>query len=148
MKRLENKKLYSTDMSLVKIIDLPKFDDNRGNLTFLESNNHIPFEIKRLYWIYDVPGGESRGGHAFKEQKEFIISLSGSFDVVINNGVENKRYQLNRSYYGLFIPNMFWRHMDNFSTNAIALVISSTYYSEKDYVRNFKEYLNELHLDK
>ena len=128
-------------MEEVKIIQLPKILDPRGNLSFLESENHIPFEIKRTYWIYDVPGGETRGGHAFKEQKELIIVLSGSLDIVIFDGHEEKRFSLNRSYYGLYIPNGIWRHMENFATNTIALVVSSTTFNEKDYIRGIDEYL-------
>jgi dTDP-4-dehydrorhamnose 3,5-epimerase-like enzyme len=121
-----------------KIINLPKFLDERGNLTFLESNNHIPFEIKRVYWIYDVPGGEIRGGHAFVEQEEFIIALSGSFDVVVKDGISEMRYHLNRSYYGLYITNGLWREMDNFSTNSVVMVCSSTFFDGNDYIRDFE----------
>ena len=103
-----------------KIIELPKFLDARGNLSFVEQNNHIPFEIKRTYWIYDVPGGESRGGHAFKDTEEFIIALSGSFNVIVDDGKRRKNFMLNRSYYGLYIPKGLWREIDNFSTNSIA----------------------------
>jgi|SRR5690606_36469109 len=120
-----------------QIINLPKIEDSRGNLTFIEGTNHIPFEIKRVYWIYDVPGGQIRGGHAFKEQQEFIVALSGSFDVVVNDGSDEKVFQLNRSYFGLYIPNNLWRHMENFSTNSVALVLSSTEFSEEDYIRDF-----------
>ncbi|MCS4188223.1 sugar 3,4-ketoisomerase [Salinibacter ruber] len=120
-------------------IDLPKVEDERGNLTFVE-NSQIPFSIKRVYWVYDVPGGQERGGHAFKEQKELIVSLSGSFDVVINAGSEESRFHLNRSYYGLYIPNLIWRYMENFSTNAVALVLASTLYSADDYVRDYDEF--------
>lgn len=123
------------------IINLPKIEDPRGNLTFIEQSNHIPFDIKRVYWIYDVPGGETRGGHAFKEQKEFIVALSGSFDVVVYDGEEETRQHLNRSYYGLYVPNGLWRHMDNFSTNSVALVLSSTIYNEFDYIRDPNAYL-------
>ncbi len=129
-------------MNKIKLIDLPKIEDPRGNLSFLESNNHIPFKIKRTYWIYDVPGGEKRGGHAFREQEEFIIVLSGSLDLVIFDGYREKKINLNRSYYGLYIPNNVWRHMENFSTNTVVLVVSSTKYSEADYVRNKAEYIN------
>ena len=125
----------------VKIIDLPKYEDPRGNLTFFEENNHIPFKIERVYWIYDVPGGQIRGGHAFKEQKEFIIALSGSFDVVVDSGSEKRTFSLNRSYYGLYIPAGLWRQMQNFSTNSFALVSSSTNYSEGDYIREYDDYL-------
>ena len=128
-------------MEGVKIIELPKILDPRGNLSFLESENHIPFEIKRTYWIYDVPGGETRGGHAFKEQKELIIVLSGSLDVVLFDGHEEKKFSLNRSYYGLYIPNGLWRHMENFATNTLALVVSSTSFNKKDYIREKEEYI-------
>ncbi|OFY13363.1 MAG: hypothetical protein A2X16_00300, partial [Bacteroidetes bacterium GWF2_39_10] len=121
----------------VRLIDLPKIEDYRGNLSFLESYNHIPFEIKRTYWIYDVPGGQVRGGHAFKEQEEFIISMSGSFDIIVDDGNEKKVYSLNRSYYGLYIPRGLWREMRNFSTNSLALVISSTSFTEEDYIRDY-----------
>lgn len=123
------------------IINLPKIEDERGNLTFIEEENHIPFKIKRVYWIYDVPGGQKRGGHAFKEQQEFIIALSGSFDVVVDNGAEQQIFSLNRSYYGLYIPNGLWREMNNFSTNSLALVLSSTEFSEDDYIRDYQTYL-------
>ena len=131
-------------MERVKIIDLPKILDPRGNLTFLESGNHIPFDIKRTYWIYDVPGGETRGGHAFKEQKELIIVLSGSLDVVVFDGHEEKIFSLNRSYYGLYIPNGLWRHMDNFATNTVAMVVSSTSFNENDYIREKDEYKKNI----
>ena len=129
----------------VKIIDLPKILDSRGNLSFLESNIHVPFEIKRIYWIYDVPGGEIRGSHAFKKSHEFIIALSGSFDVVLNDGKKEVKHSLNRSYHGLYVPNMLWRRVENFSTNALALIVSSIPYDQNDYIRNFNEYkkLNE-----
>lgn len=128
----------------VRIIDLPKHEDPRGNLTFLEEDNHVPFKIERVYWIYDVPGGQIRGGHAFKEQKEFIIALSGSFDVVINSGSEKRTFSLNRSYYGLYIPAGLWRQMENFSTNSLAMVVSSTPFSEVDYIRNYEDFLKSL----
>lgn len=124
----------------VKIINLPKIFDLRGNLTFIEFPNQLPFEIKRTYWIYDVPGGRIRGGHAFREQQEFIIALSGSFDVILNDGFEEKIYTLNRSYYGLYIPKMYWRRLENFSTNSSALVISDRNYDESDYIRDFNEF--------
>jgi len=131
-----------------KIHDLPKVEDRRGNLTFIEQEHHIPFQIRRVYWIYDVPGGQIRGGHAFKQQDEFIVALSGSFDVVVNDGEEIQTFSLNRSYYGLYIPNGIWRHMENFSTNAVALVISSTYFDETDYIRNFNDYRQWLKVAK
>lgn len=122
------------------IIQLPKILDKRGNLSFIEDNNHIPFKIERSFWIYDVPGGESRGGHAYKESEEFIVALSGSFDVVLDDGKEKKTYHLNRSYYGLYVPKMMWREMNNFSTNSLALVLSSTQYDEGDYVRDYENF--------
>jgi dTDP-4-dehydrorhamnose 3,5-epimerase-like enzyme len=128
-------------MENVKIINLPKILDPRGNLSFLESGNQIPFDIKRTYWIYDVPGGEIRGGHAFKQQKELIIVLSGSLDVVVFDGIEEKMFSLNRSYYGLYVRNGMWRHMENFATNTIALVVSSTSFDENDYIREKDEFL-------
>lgn len=123
------------------IINLPKIEDERGNLTFIEEENHIPFKIKRVYWIYDVPGGQKRGGHAFKEQQEFIVALSGSFDVVIDDRKQKQTFSLNRSYYGLYIPNGLWREMNNFSTNSLALVLSSTEFSEDDYIRDYAAFL-------
>lgn len=127
-----------------EIVKLPKFIDRRGNLSFVEENNHIPFKIERAYWIYDVPGGEARGGHAYKQNAEFIIALSGSFDVIIDNGTEKEKFTLNRSYYGLYVPKGLWREMNNFSTNSLALVLGSTPYEESDYIydyNEFKEYI-------
>lgn len=124
-----------------KIIELTKSLDDRGNLTFIEQFNHIPFAIKRTYWVYDVPGGEIRGAHAFKEQKEFIVALSGSFDVVLNKGKGEVRYHMNRSYYGLYVPSMHWRFIDNFSTNSVALVLTDKIFSEEDYIWDFNEFL-------
>ena len=124
----------------VEIINMPKILDERGNLSFFESEKHIPFEIQRTYWIYDVPGGQVRGGHAYKELYELIISLSGSFDVVVDDGTEEKTYSLNRSYYGLLIPKMIWRKLENFSTNALCLIASSLPYDETDYIRDYKSY--------
>jgi hypothetical protein len=126
-----------------KIISLPKFLDPRGNLSFFESQNHIPFEIERTYLIYDVPGGEIRGGHAFRNQEEFIVALSGSFDVKIQkqNG-EEFTFHLNRSYFGLYLPNMLWRHMENFSTNAVCLVASSSFFDAEDYIRDYNLFQN------
>ncbi len=125
----------------LRIIQLSKFEDPRGNLSFIEEWKHIPFKIERSYWIYDVPGGETRGGHAFRKQKEFIVALSGSFDVVIDNGIEKQVFSLNRSYYGLFVPAGLWRQMQNFSTNSLALVLSSTKYNEEDYIRDYDAFL-------
>ena len=127
-------------MDQAKIIELPKILDKRGNLSFVEQFTHIPFEIKRTYWIYDVPGGEARGGHAYKENQEFIIALSGSFDVIVDDGKEKRTYTLNRSYYGLYIPKGTWREMNNFSTNSLAVILSSTLFDEKDYVYDYEQY--------
>jgi dTDP-4-dehydrorhamnose 3,5-epimerase-like enzyme len=126
-----------------RLIDLPKKEDDRGSLTFI-GDDQIPFTIKRVYWIYDVPGGRTRGGHAFKKQKELIVSLSGSFDVVVDNGEDEYTFQMNRSYYGLYIPNLIWRHMENFSTNAVALVLSSTFFDESDYIRDYNEFTSRI----
>ncbi len=122
------------------IIDLPKHTDPRGNLSFAENFKQVPFTIRRVYWIYDVPGGESRGGHAYKENQEFVIALSGSFDVILDDGVKKERCTLNRSYHGLYVPKGVWREMDNFSTNSVALILSSTPYNEEDYIRNYNDY--------
>jgi dTDP-4-dehydrorhamnose 3,5-epimerase-like enzyme len=127
---------------MIRIIDLPKFLDERGNLSFLENNDQIPFEIKRVHWIYDVPGGEARGGLAYKETEELIIALSGSFDVQLNDGIQTTSYSLNRSYNGLFIPKGTWREINNFSTNSVALIIASTAYDPTDAVRNYNEFLS------
>ena len=124
-----------------QIINLPKFLDARGNLSFIEQEKHIPFVIKRAYWIYDVPGGECRGGHAYRNNEEFIISLSRSFDVVLNDGTERKVFSLNRSYHGLYVPKGLWREMENFSTNSLALILSSTDYDAHDYIRDYDEFL-------
>jgi dTDP-4-dehydrorhamnose 3,5-epimerase-like enzyme len=121
----------------VKIIQLPKILDERGNLSFFESEVQIPFSIRRTYWIYDVPGGEERGGHAYKSLQEFVVALSGSFDIVLHDGKSEKRFTLNRSYMGIYIPKMIWRHMENFSTNSLALIIADQPYSEEDYIRDF-----------
>jgi dTDP-4-dehydrorhamnose 3,5-epimerase-like enzyme len=131
-----------------KIITLPKFEDKRGNLSFIEENKHIPFSIKRTYWIYDVPGGQARGGHAFKKQDELIVALSGSFDVFVDNGTETKIFSLNRSYYGLLIPKGLWRKMENFSTNSMALILSSTLYDENDYMHDFDQYKESIKIGK
>lgn len=127
-------------MNIPKIINLPKIEDKRGNLSFFEHPNQLPFEIERTYWIYDVPGGEERGGHAFKEQKEFIVALSGSFDVILHDGRKEITFSLNRSYYGLFVPKLYWRKMNNFSTNALALIVSDKGYNESDYIRDFETF--------
>lgn len=125
----------------VKIIELPKFTDPRGNLSFVEQLNHVPFEIKRTYWIYDVPGGENRGGHAFIQNEEFIVALSGAFDITVDDGHNRKIFTLNRSYYGLYVPAGLWREMENFSTNSLALEFGSIHYDEADYIRDYKVFL-------
>lgn len=127
-----------------KIIDLPKILDRRGNLSFIEGNNHVPFAIARSYWIYDVPGGEVRGGHAYRENEELVVALSGSFDVVLHDGVQEHRFHLNRSYLGVYIPKMMWRTLENFSTNSLALVLSSTAYDANDYIRDFDQFRKEV----
>ena len=123
------------------IITLPKIMDNRGNLSFIESGKHIPFEIKRSYWIYDVPGGEVRGGHSYKTLEEVIIALSGSFDVLVDTGFERKKIFLNRSYFGLYVPAGIWRSLENFSTNATAFILASQAFNESDYVRDYHTFL-------
>lgn len=128
------------DTTKPQIIELPKFEDERGNLSFIEQFKHIPFPIKRSYWIYDVPGGEKRGGHAYYETQEFIVALSGSFDVVLDDGKERKTFSLNRSYYGLYVPKGIWREMENFSTNSLALVLASTEYNENDYEFDYEKF--------
>lgn len=128
-------------MEQPRIIQLPKISDPRGNLSVIEELKDIPFKIERTYWIYDVPGGECRGGHAYKENQEFIVALSGSFDVVLDDGKEKKSFLLNRSYNGLYVPKGMWRTMANFSTNSLALVLSSTIYDENDYIRDYQEFL-------
>ena len=127
-------------MEEVRLIELPKIGDRRGNLSVIEEKNHIPFKVERTFWIYDVPGGESRGGHAYCSTEEFIVALSGSFDVVLDDGKERKTFSLNRSYYGLYVPKMIWREMTNFSTNSVALVLSSTKYDVADYIRDYEQF--------
>ena len=124
----------------VKLIQLPKILDERGNLSFIEGNNHIPFDIKRTYMIYDVPGGDVRGGHAYKILEEFIVALSGSFDVILDDGTEKKTFTLNRSYYGLYIPKNIWRSLENFSTNSLCLILASEKYDENDYIRDYTKF--------
>lgn len=126
------------------LTDLPKICDSRGNLSFVESKGHVPFAIKRTYWIYDVPGGETRGGHAYRENCEFIIALSGSFDVILHDGEKEHIIHLNRSYKGLYVPKMIWRSMGDFSTNSLGLILSSTLFDEKDYIRDFDQFRKEL----
>jgi dTDP-4-dehydrorhamnose 3,5-epimerase-like enzyme len=123
-----------------EIIQLPKILDRRGNLSIIEQFKNVPFKIERTYWIYDVPGGEARGGHAYRENEEFIVALSGSFDVVLDNGREKQTFSLNRSYYGLYVPKGYWREMNNFSTNSLALILASTPYDKNDYIHDYEEF--------
>lgn len=127
-----------------RFIQLPKIIDDRGNLSFIEEQLHIPFKIARTYWIYDVPGGEIRGSHAFREQEEFIVALSGSFDLVLDDGKDTRRYSLNRSYMGVYVPKMTWRTMENFSTNSLCLVLSSTPYNPDDYIWKYDDFVKEF----
>lgn len=123
-----------------RIIQLPKITDPRGNLSIVESEQHVPFDIKRAYWIYDVPGGMHRDGHAFRQQDEFIIALSGSFDVILDDGTGEQRFHMDRAFYGLYVPHMTWRRIDNFSTNSVVYVLSSEKYDPEDYIEDFEEY--------
>lgn len=132
------------DFDACRLIALPRITDARGNLTFVESNTHIPFTVKRVYYLYDVPGGESRGGHAHRRLREFIIAASGSFEVVLDDGVTQQRFSLNRSYYGLYVPPMRWRELENFSSGSVCLVLASEYYDESDYFRVYDEYLEAV----
>lgn len=124
-----------------RVIDLPKIADPRGNLTFVEAGRHIPFEIKRVFYLYDVPGGESRGGHAHKKCQQFIVAMSGSFDVIVDDGKERRTFSLNRSYYGLYLPSMIWREMANFSSGSVCMVLASEFYDESDYFREYDEFM-------
>ncbi|MCS7083161.1 MAG: FdtA/QdtA family cupin domain-containing protein [Bacteroidetes bacterium] len=124
-----------------RLIYLPKITDPRGNLTFIEENIHIPFEVKRVYYLYDIPGGAVRGAHAHKRLHQFIIAISGSFDVILDDGFKRKKIHLNRSYYGLYICPMIWRYLDNFSTGSICLVLASDFYDEQDYIRNYDDFV-------
>jgi hypothetical protein len=123
-----------------RIIDLPKIEERRGNLTFIENSRHIPFDIKRVYYLYDVPGGADRGAHAHKNLQQFIVAMSGSFDVVLSDGKREQRFHLNRSYFGLYVSPMIWRFLDNFSSGSICLVLASQFYDESDYIRDSAEY--------
>ena len=128
------------DISKVQLINLPKIVDDRGNLSIIENLKHVPFVMKRVHWIYDVPGGIVRGGHAFRENEEFIVALSGSFEVLLDDGKQQQVVSLKRSYYGLYIPNGIWRVMNDFSTNALALVLSSKDYSDADYILDYEDF--------
>ncbi|MFW5500365.1 MULTISPECIES: FdtA/QdtA family cupin domain-containing protein [unclassified Maridesulfovibrio] len=127
-----------------QIIELPKILDNRGNLTFIENSRHIPFDIKRVYYLYDVPGGETRGGHAHKQLRQYIIAASGSFDVVLDDGKTKTKFSLNRSYYGLYIPTMTWRELENFSSGSVCLVLASEYYDPSDYYYSYDEFIKAV----
>lgn len=126
------------------IIDLPKHLDDRGNLSYIQNTTHLPFTIRRVYWIYDVPGGEARGGHAFRNTEEFIVALSGSFEVVVDDGRTRQVFSLNRSYYGLYVPKGVWREIRDFSTNAVAMEFASTDYDPADYIRDYDEFLKSV----
>lgn len=123
-----------------ELVELPRIKDHRGNLSFVEEDSQLPFKIRRVYWIYDVPGGQKRGGHAFRETEEMIVALSGSFDVVLNDGEQEYRFSLNRSYYGVLVPKMIWRMLENFSTNSLAVILASTDYSKSEYIYDFEEF--------
>jgi len=131
-------------LSECRIIELPKIDEPRGNLTFVEGGRHIPFRIERVYYLYDVPGGAERGGHAHKKLEQFILAMSGSFDVILNDGCEQKRIHMNRSYYGLYISPMIWREIDNFSSGSVCMVLASEFYDETDYYRDFDQFRNAV----
>lgn len=133
---------------MAHIINLPKILDKRGNLSVIEEFKNVPFKIKRTYWIYDVPGGEARGGHAYRENEELIVALSGSFDVIIDDGKERKVFSLNRSYYGLYVPKGVWREMNNFSTNSFALVLASTNYNANDYIYDYNDFVKKIKNDR
>ena len=137
-------KLSESSKDAPIIVDLPKFLDRRGNLSFIEEESQVPFKIARTYWVYDVPGGEKRGGHAYRRNQELIVALSGSFDVVLTSAAGERRvWHMNRSYYGLYVPSMWWREMENFSTNSLALVLASTPYNPEDYIRDFDQFKEE-----
>ncbi|WP_309732793.1 FdtA/QdtA family cupin domain-containing protein [Chamaesiphon sp. OTE_75_metabat_556] len=127
-----------------RIIHLPKIQDPRGNLTFIESNNHIPFETKRVFYLYDVPGGSNRAGHALKKCAQFLVAMSGSFDVIVNDGICKQTYHLNRSYYGLYLPPLTWREIDNFSSGSVCMAIASELYNESDYYRDYQDFVKAL----
>lgn len=131
-------------MEEVKIINIPKVEDTRGNLSFVENGSQLPFNIARSYWIYDVPGGSHRGGHAFRRNDEVIIALSGAFDVMVDNGKERQVFSLNRSFYGLYVPHGIWRDIRNFSTNSVALVLSSMAYDEADYIFDYEQFKSQV----
>jgi len=126
-----------------RLVDLPKISDPRGNLSFIEGSQHIPFDIKRVYYLYDVPGGSDRGSHAHKDLHQFIVAMSGSFDVILDDGLQKRRFHLNRSYYGLYVCPLMWRELDNFSSGSVCMVLASERFDEKDYIRDYKDFLTE-----
>ena len=126
------------------LIDFPRVEDARGNLTFIEGNRHVPFDIKRVYYLYDVPGGATRGGHAHKTLQQLLVAMSGSFDVVLDDGHERERFHLNRSYFGLYIAPMVWRELDNFSSGSVCMALASDYFSEEDYFRDYSSFLEAV----
>ena len=136
--------IHVGNMQKVRIIDLPKISDPRGNLTFIEANFHVPFAVERVYYLYDVPGGETRGGHAHRQLEQLIIAAAGSFDVVVDDGYERKKFSLNRSYYGLYIPHLVWRDLENFSSGSVCLVLASQHFAESDYYRDYAPYLADV----
>jgi hypothetical protein len=131
-------------LSDCQIVNLPKIAEPRGNLTFIEAGRHVPFDIRRVYYLYDVPGGSERGGHAHKELRQLIVAMSGSFDVILDDGRQKQRFHLNRSYYGLYVCQMVWRELDNFSSGSVCLVLASNSYDESDYYRDYQDFLNAL----
>lgn len=135
----------TTPLQRVKLLELPKISDPRGNLTFIENQRHVPFETKRVYYLYDVPGGESRGGHAHKQLEQLIVAVSGSFDVVLDDGFDKRKFSLNRSYYGLYVPKMVWRELENFSSGSVCLVLASEVFQESDYYRDYSEFTGVAH---
>lgn len=139
-----NPEMQKFSINNCKLVDLPKITDPRGNLTFVEGGNHIPFDIQRAYYLYDVPGGAERGGHAHKGLQQLIIAMSGSFDVVLDDGREKKRYHLNRSYTGLYVCPMIWRELDNFSSGSVCMVLASQKYDEDDYYRDYSDFLSKV----
>jgi len=131
-------------MDACHLLDLPKIEDERGNLTFIEAGVHVPFTIRRVFYLYDVPGGSLRAGHANRDQHQFLVAMSGSFDVIVDDGSERKRWHLNRSYYGLYIPPMFWREIDNFSSGSVCMALASNPYDPDEYIRDYDAYCTEV----
>lgn len=132
--------MYANRLEQCRIIDLPRINDPRGNLTFVEGGRHVPFHIRRVYYLYDVPGGAERGGHAHRELQQMIVAMSGSFDVVLDDGNNRRRHHLNRSYFGLYIPSLVWRELDNFSSGSVCMVLASLPFDETDYFRDYDEF--------